>query len=57
MTRVLRKCHLIVKMLREKFDMINVLSSSLFPTLIKQKKANPVAYSEAINNKRNKRDR
>lgn len=39
-------------MLREKFDMINVLSSSLFPILIKQKKANPVAYTEAINNKR-----
>lgn len=52
MTQVLHKCHLIVKMPREKFDMINVLSSSFFPTLIKQKATNPVAYTAAINNKR-----
>lgn len=48
MTQVLPKCHLIVKMLREKFDMINVLPLSLSPTLIKHKKPNPVAYTEAI---------
>jgi len=52
MTQVLHKCRLIVKVLTEKFDKINGLSSSLFPTLIKQNKANPVAYTEAINNKR-----
>lgn len=54
MTQVLPNCHLIVKMPREKFDMINVLplSLSLSPTMIKQKKANAVAYTEAMSNKR-----
>lgn len=52
MTQALPKCHLIVKMLREKFDMINVLPLSLSPTLIQHKKANPVAYTEAMSNKR-----
>lgn len=52
MTQVLPKCHLIVKMLRGKFDMINVLPPSLSPTLIKHKKANSVANTEAKNNRR-----
>lgn len=38
-------------MLREKFDVINVLPLSLSPTLIKHKKANPVTYTEAMSSK------
>lgn len=52
MTQILPKRHLIVKMLRGKFDVINVLPLSLSPTLIKHKKADPVAYIEAMSNKR-----
>lgn len=32
--------------------MINVLSSSLFTPLVKQKEANPAAHAEVINDKR-----